>query len=384
MRIKGLLLLAGMIVSLALAAQKKKPEPTIPAEYCISTEELELYRIINQYRFEKGLNVIPLSRSLSFVAYTHVRDLSRNRPDFASCNLHSWSNKGSWTACCYAKDPNRSQCMAGKPRELTRYKGDGQELILWENKRITPSEALQQWKELAPTNDILIKEGRWAGKNWQAMGVAMFEGYVSVWFGEMPDEELFVRTCTGLRQISQTYLLEELGQLVTQNPAALPSEPRPATTVSGDPPPGKDVKPAESNPPVPSNTKPPATAPKTGTVPAKPQTTNSPGKPVSDTIKQAVGQNKDLEVKPPADQKPVKEEPSALTRYYLVVSSFATEQQARRELQNLVRGGYTDARIIQNDGKFRVSIYDYPTEAQAKEMQQQLKDVFKGIWVMAR
>jgi uncharacterized protein YkwD len=41
----------------------------------LSDEESKLYNIIMQYRNEKGLPDIPLSKSLTFVAQTHVQDL---------------------------------------------------------------------------------------------------------------------------------------------------------------------------------------------------------------------------------------------------------------------------------------------------------------------
>lgn len=46
-----------------------------------------------QYRIEKGLAEIPLSKSLTFVAQTHVKDMELN-PASGYCNMHSWSDKG--------------------------------------------------------------------------------------------------------------------------------------------------------------------------------------------------------------------------------------------------------------------------------------------------
>jgi uncharacterized protein YkwD len=46
-----------------------------------------------KYRAEKGLPSIPISKSLTFVAQTHAKDLQLNHPDIAPCNLHSRSDK---------------------------------------------------------------------------------------------------------------------------------------------------------------------------------------------------------------------------------------------------------------------------------------------------
>ena len=52
-----------------------------------------------------------------------------NKPDAPpECNLHSWSDKGPWSACCYTPDHAQAQCMWDKPSELTNYPGNGYEI----------------------------------------------------------------------------------------------------------------------------------------------------------------------------------------------------------------------------------------------------------------
>ncbi|HSW68260.1 MAG TPA: SPOR domain-containing protein [Bacteroidales bacterium] len=198
--------------SSVLNAQRRKPVSEIPEDYCISDTELQLYRLINEYRVIHGLEIIPLSRSLSYVAHMHVIDLHTNRPDLFGCGLHSWSNKGNWSACCYAEDPNRLNCMWSKPRELTSYMGDGHEMILWENIQPSPRSVLEQWRNLEPTNDMLLNRNRWSGRTWKAMGVGIYEGYVSLWFGEVEDREATIKVCGTKTVFSQNFLIEELNR----------------------------------------------------------------------------------------------------------------------------------------------------------------------------
>lgn len=356
-----------------LSAQKKKPEPIIPSSYCLSAKELELYQLINEYRQSQGLEIIPLSKSLSYVSFMHVRDLQKNRPDLSGCNLHSWSGKGSWTPCCYAKEPNRQECMNRKPQELTGYKGHAQEIILWENKPASASSSLEQWKSLEPTNDILIKRGRWAQKNWQAMGVALFEGYTSVWFGEAEDKETKLTVCDDGRQISHRYLIEAQVQARQPAQAAKP----PAT-----------IQPVDQAQSQASQKSTPGTQP-TQKAPDKPQQQQPKAQPMP--AKQENSQTRlpqdQQQTKPPAPSSetiaaaPVLQTP---VRYYLIVSSFKTLEQARKEVAKLISNGYAEAKFIEKDGNYRISIFDFENMQDAKKEQQTLSDVFKGIWVMEK
>src|SRR4051812_17318311 len=85
-------------------------------ETCLSKEEAKLYDLIMKYRKEKKLPKIQLSISLTHVAQTHARDIMENSPNKGSCNMHSWSNKGKWSACCYTNDHAKSECMWNKPK----------------------------------------------------------------------------------------------------------------------------------------------------------------------------------------------------------------------------------------------------------------------------
>jgi len=294
-----MLIMLACLFPLMSHAQRGKPQNLIPDDFCMTSDEIHLYRLINEYRAFLGLEMIPLSKSLSYVAHVHVRDLEAHRPDFHSCNLHSWSDKGHWTPCCYAKDPNRTNCMWNKPRELTTYMGNGQELILWENIPASARSAFDQWKNFEPTNDMLLNRGRWRDRTWKAIGMSIYKGYASVWFGEVSDPEKSVQLCEGNGILAHDWLITE------KQPAA--NEPLPA------------------------------------------------------------------------------EEPLAkqLT-YHLIVGSFRERLQAENEVQRLRNNGYSDARVVEKDGNFRISIYSFTDLKQAQHMRRQMDAVFAGIWIMEK
>ncbi len=70
-------------------------------EICVTKDEMKLYDLVMSYRAEYDLPKIPLSKSLSYVAHQHAWDLGVNQPVYGECNMHSWSEKGPWTSCCY-------------------------------------------------------------------------------------------------------------------------------------------------------------------------------------------------------------------------------------------------------------------------------------------
>ncbi|MDW8331340.1 MAG: CAP domain-containing protein [Cyclobacteriaceae bacterium] len=156
---------------------------------CLSAEELKLYRLLNDYRKSLQLPVIPLSRNLSVVAQIHVRDLAENNPVTGPCNLHSWSSKGKWKPCCYTSDHKEAQCMWDKPRELSRYAGDGYEISYYHSDKVRAEEALETWKKSEGHHQVIINRGIWKQVTWRAVGVGIYGNYGVIWFGKEPDEE---------------------------------------------------------------------------------------------------------------------------------------------------------------------------------------------------
>jgi hypothetical protein len=170
-------------------ATVKQAQVKIPGNFCISPVEVELYNMINEYRRLYGLPAIPISRSLSYVAKTHVRDLYFNRPEQGSCNFHSWSDKGNWKPFCYPRDEKKNSSVWDKPKEISPYKSKGYEIVYWENNPVTLDSILPFWKSIEYFNNFLVSSGKWQGKNWMSLGIGIYENYAVAWFGEIPDPE---------------------------------------------------------------------------------------------------------------------------------------------------------------------------------------------------
>jgi uncharacterized protein YkwD len=158
----------------------------------LTKEEAKLYEIIMKYRKKKGLPEIPISASLTIVAQTHVKDLAENKPDMGDCNAHSWSDKGTWSPCCYLPDHSSSECMWYKPSELTSYKSNGYEIACGSNDCcssfiVTAKYALEAWQKSPNHNAVIVNKGIWKNHEWKAIGIGIYKGFAVVWFGEEPD-----------------------------------------------------------------------------------------------------------------------------------------------------------------------------------------------------
>ncbi|MBI9038067.1 MAG: CAP domain-containing protein [Bacteroidales bacterium] len=163
------------------------------SEFCISETEFELYKLINDYRNDKGLSKIELSKSLSFVAKTHAKDLAENYKESERCNMHSWSNNGDWSSCCYSSDHRKAKCMWNKPEELTNYKGIGYEIAFYSTDPAdlaNQAEAsLRGWKKSKGHNSIIINRGQWKKAQWKSLGIGIYGDYVVAWFGQENDPD---------------------------------------------------------------------------------------------------------------------------------------------------------------------------------------------------
>ena len=171
--------------------QKEIGEKPLP-DICLTQTELDLYNLINEYRAQKGLPEVKLSASLSFVARTHAKDQTDNFKDGNRCNMHSWSNKGSWSSCCYTPDHSKSKCMWDKPRELTNYKSDGFEISFYSTYPFSTDEALAKfildgWKKSPSHNDVILNKKIWKDMKWLAIGIGVYGEYANVWFGLAED-----------------------------------------------------------------------------------------------------------------------------------------------------------------------------------------------------
>ncbi len=168
--------------------------PLNKSEICISEEEAKLHRLINEYRRSLGLRNIPLSINLTLVAKAHSADLFYNNPDEDYlCNMHSWSEQGNWEACCYTSDHANAECMWNKPREISNYRGDGYEIVFFmspvTDEISMAKESLEGWKKSPGHNNTIINAGVFRNASWRAIGIGIYKEYVTVWFGELSDDE---------------------------------------------------------------------------------------------------------------------------------------------------------------------------------------------------
>ena len=181
-----------LFVSPTLFAQ----QVTVPEQVCINGFEQQLYALIDSYRSENEAHTIKISKKLTFVAKLHARDLYHNRIDKDSCSMQSWSDQGFWNACCFnERDNSKQACMWDKPKEITGYAGKGYEVIY--NGGSEPKRIMELWKGSSFYSDILKNAGRYADKDWAAIGIGQYKNVTVVWFGEEEDEENEVQNCSG-------------------------------------------------------------------------------------------------------------------------------------------------------------------------------------------
>ncbi len=163
---------------------------------CLTSEEAKLGKMINDYRAENKLAPVTFSTSLSKVAQWHVRDLQDFAPNTGTdsrglgCNLHSWSSNGPWSPVCYTADHKYGSSMWQKPNEVTQgvYKDSGFEIAVGgPNWTATAEGSFNAWKGSPGHNDVILEKGSWAGSNWPAMGIGIYQGYAVVWFGKASD-----------------------------------------------------------------------------------------------------------------------------------------------------------------------------------------------------
>ncbi|MDG2989422.1 CAP domain-containing protein [Candidatus Synechococcus calcipolaris G9] len=145
----------------------------------IDPEEQNLYTLINEYRDRHGLPPIPLSPALNQVANRHILDLVHN----VGYLTHGWSD------CPYhASQPATYACMWNAPQRLgTTYPGNGYENAYEGPRKATATGTLATWQQSHLHRAVILNEGIWATKTWQALGIGIYEKYAVVWFGEEVD-----------------------------------------------------------------------------------------------------------------------------------------------------------------------------------------------------
>ena len=198
------IILFAFLLSLQVASLAQQP-----GSFCVSEDELALWEQINTYRLKFALDPLPLSKSLSYVAYLHVRDLYLNHPDEGDCNLHSWSDNGTWKPICFPEEQSRTNSPWNNPPELANYKGKAMEIAYYENNDALPENILEMWKMSSPSASVMVNTGKWNRYDWKAIGVAIYRGYAVAWFGDAEDAYDGIRVCNSDRMIFKEENSEE-------------------------------------------------------------------------------------------------------------------------------------------------------------------------------
>jgi len=84
--------------------------------------------------------------------------------------------------------------MWDKPRELTKYPGDGYEIAFFSTAIYPDAESFAQdaifnWSKSKGHSDVIINRGTWRSVTWKAVGVGYYGGYATVWFGKLDDPD---------------------------------------------------------------------------------------------------------------------------------------------------------------------------------------------------
>lgn len=153
----------------------------------LTAEEKELYNLTMEYRKKNHLESIPLSKSLTLVAQTHVQNLQDYHRLDTDCNLHSWYGNGKWKNVCF--DGSEFESMWSKPSELTNYKGHGYEVSAYFSGDISAEIALQLWKESYFHRIMLLNQAEWKNIQFKAIGIGISKNYAVIWVGEQIDVE---------------------------------------------------------------------------------------------------------------------------------------------------------------------------------------------------
>lgn len=168
---------------------------TFPDDFCISADEYQLYLLINDYRKAFAQTPIILSKSLSYVAKTHARDLAGNFNPDSSCNMHSWSDKGKWTPICYPSEQSKKNNVRLKAKEIIGYPSEAFEITYWSNVENPAQQILSFWCKKMPSKNLLLNLEEWDDVIWNAIGIGIEEGYAVVWLGKMVDNEIETEVC---------------------------------------------------------------------------------------------------------------------------------------------------------------------------------------------
>ena len=68
----------------------------------------------------------------------------------------------------------------------------------------------------------------------------------------------------------------------------------------------------------------------------------------------------------------------------MIVASLPTLSDAERILKGYKQNGYSEATIVEGNGRFRIALYSFADKVSASKKQNELKqiDAFKDAWVL--
>lgn len=69
-------------------------------------------------------------------------------------------------------------------------------------------------------------------------------------------------------------------------------------------------------------------------------------------------------------------------RFYVIVGSFASLNDAKDKLKSYHTEGYKKAKVVVKENKFRISLSDYSTQELASKAKQELPSKYKDAWIL--
>jgi hypothetical protein len=89
--------------------------------------------------------------------------------------------------------------MWDKPSEITGnvYKEAGYEnFYALPGGLATADDAFATWSSSTLHYNVILEQGPWAGKNWPAMGICIYQEYAVLWFGDQTDPQGTASECS--------------------------------------------------------------------------------------------------------------------------------------------------------------------------------------------
>ena len=94
------------------------------------------------------------------------------------------------------------------------------------------------------------------------------------------------------------------------------------------------------------------------------------------------GSNLKIENKPSASREEQLIVNKESGRFYVIVGSYNSLEDAKSELNKFIGEGFKKAKVVVKDDKFRISLSDYPSMEQANTAKGELPAKYKDAWVL--